>query len=82
MSKYTEYPEKADELGKLINAERTAKGLKPLYCVPYLNECAMTRASEVSEYFSRTRPNGTNESTIIETNIVYYSAYLHPPDIC
>ena len=75
MSKYTEYPEKADELGKLINAERTVNGLNPLYCVPYLNECAMIRASEVSEYWSRTRPNGTNESTVINANILDYSGY-------
>ena len=47
---YTEYPEKAEELEKLINTERTARGLKPLYCVPHLNECAMIRASEASVY--------------------------------
>ena len=72
---YTEYPEKVEELGKLINTERTARGLKPLYCVPHLNECAMIRASEVSVYWSHTRPDGRNWSSVIDLDIVDLAHY-------
>ncbi|MDE6789118.1 MAG: CAP domain-containing protein, partial [Ruminococcus sp.] len=72
---YTEYPEKAEELGKLINTERTARGLKPLYCVPHLNKCAMIRASEASVYWSHTRPDGRNWSSVIDLDIVDLAHY-------
>ena len=75
MSKYTEYTEKAEELGKLINTERTARGLKPLYMTKYLNECAVIRASEASVYWSHTRPDGQSASSVINQNIVDWAIF-------
>ncbi|MCM1133585.1 MAG: CAP domain-containing protein [Ruminococcus flavefaciens] len=70
----TEYPAKADELAVLVNAERTARGLKPLYCVPYLNQVAMLRASEASTYWSHTRPNGEYFTSAIDTKKINFAA--------
>ncbi|MCM1220522.1 MAG: CAP domain-containing protein [Lachnospiraceae bacterium] len=70
----TEYPEKADELARLVNVEREKIGLKPLFCVPYLNQVAMLRASEASTYWSHTRPNGEYFVTAVDTNIIDYAS--------
>lgn len=74
MSEIVRYPEKAEELGILINAERQIRGLKPLYMFPYLNECAMERAEEISEFYSHYRPNGDWFSEIIDYKVVQYSS--------
>lgn len=42
-----------------INNERATKGIAPLTMDASMNQAAMTRASEISQSFSHTRPNGT-----------------------
>ncbi len=65
----------ANEIAIMVNQEREALGLRPLYVVPYLNECAQTRAEEASVNWSHTRPNGEYCSTIIDYNIVSYGYF-------
>lgn len=72
MAEIIEYPEKIEKMGTLINAERKAKGLKPLYMVPYLIDCATQRAGEVSEVWGHNRPNGEYFTTIIDYDIAAY----------
>lgn len=65
--------ELVNEMAMQINAERTALGLQPLYCVPYLMDAAGERAGEASECWGHTRANGEHFSTIIDYKIVQYS---------
>lgn len=58
--------EMANEVAILINQEREALGLKPLYVVPYLNECAEIRAKEQLEKEGHFRPNGDYFSELID----------------
>lgn len=51
--------DKAYEVLKLVNQERTANGLSPLYMDESLLESAMVRAAECSLLFSHTRPDST-----------------------
>ncbi len=50
----------AYEVLKIVNKERTAIGLSELQMDKDLMDAAMIRASELSLYFSHTRPNGTS----------------------
>lgn len=63
---------KAHEMGAIINTERIARGLQPLYCVPYLMDCAYERAEEISYKWGHIRPNGDSYVTIIDYSIVSY----------
>lgn len=62
--------EMVNELAILVNEEREALGLNPLYCTPYLMECAQIRADESSEYFSHTRPDSRSYSSIVDYDII------------
>lgn len=55
----------ADAVVTLVNAERAAAGLDPLYAVPALNEAAAVRAAETTASFSHTRPDGRSCSTVL-----------------
>lgn len=57
-----------DEVVILVNQEREAAGLAPLYAVPELNQIATLRSSELVTSFSHTRPDGTNVGSLL-TNI-------------
>lgn len=59
----------SDQLAYLINQERIANGLSPLYAVPYLNECCMIRAEEQTVLAGHVRPNGQWFSDIIDWDI-------------
>lgn len=65
----------ANEIAIMVNEEREALGLRPLYVVPYLNECAEIRVEESAELFSHTRPNGEYCSSIIDYNVVSYGYF-------
>ena len=65
----------ANEIAIMVNEEREALGLRPLYVVPYLNECAQIRSEEASVTFSHTRPSGEYCSTIIDYNVVSYGYF-------
>ena len=67
-----ELSRKVNEMGVIINTERLARGLNPLYCVPYLMDCADERAEEISEIWGHNRPNGEAYVTIIDYSIVSY----------
>lgn len=56
----------AENLIKLMNEERSKAGVAPLTVSDKLMEGAMTRANEQPTYYSHTRPNGTNFSTIYD----------------
>ena len=60
---------KAQELLQLVNQERNAKGYSLLKMDAELQEAAMTRAAEITVYFSTTRPDGASFDTI--TSKVY-----------
>ncbi len=58
--------EMINEMAMQINAERKALGLRELYCVPYLMDCAEQRAGEASEVWGHIRPDGTHFTSIID----------------
>lgn len=62
--------EMVNEMAMLVNEEREALGLNPLYCTSYLMECADIRAKESSEYFSHTRPDSRSYSSIVDYDII------------
>ncbi|MCM1131833.1 MAG: CAP domain-containing protein [Ruminococcus flavefaciens] len=66
--------EMVNEVAMIVNAEREAAGLQPLYVVPYLNEVASLRAYEASEYWGHSRPNGEYFVTAVDTNIIDYAS--------
>lgn len=67
--------EYAEQVALLVNQERTAHGLQPVEVSPVLSEAANTRAGELKESFSHTRPNGTSCFTAIsELGITYRAA--------
>ncbi|MDE5855007.1 MAG: SCP-like extracellular [Ruminococcus sp.] len=70
-----ELAEIANNMAILVNQEREALGLKPLYVVPYLNECAQTRAEEAAVVFSHTRPDGTYCSEVIDYDSFQYGYF-------
>lgn len=75
MSEKFELKVLADNMAALINAERKALGLRELYVVPYLNECAEIRAEEASIQFSHTRPDGEYCSTVIDYEKFQYGCF-------
>lgn len=65
----------ADRIAELVNSERAAYGLNPVKVSPKLSEAANTRARELKQSFSHTRPNGTSCFTAIsELGITYRAA--------
>lgn len=68
--------EMINEMAMMINAERKALGLNELYCVPYLMECADTRAKEITILPEHFRPNGDYYSTVVDYDIINYSSIL------
>ena len=55
----------AQEVYKLVNAERVKAGYTPLQYHNGLQQAAMVRAKEISIKFSHDRPDGTDSSTAI-----------------
>ena len=55
-----------DKMCEIINAERVKLNLNPIYCVPYLMDCAETRAWEASDVWGHIRPDGTHFTSIID----------------
>lgn len=62
----------ADETLKLVNEARAEEGLPALTLDPDLVEAAEIRAKELTEYYSHTRPDGSDSNTIIDE----YSSYF------
>lgn len=66
--------EYAEQVAVLVNKERNAYGLQPVKVSPKLSEAANTRASELKENFSHTRPNGTSCFTAMSELEIQYRA--------
>lgn len=62
----------ADQVVKLVNAERTKRGLKALTIDAKAADAANVRAREIKQSFSHTRPNGTSFSTALKEQGVSY----------
>ena len=59
----------------LTNKERAANGVQPQTMIPAMQRAANTRAIEVSEYFSHTRPDGSDCFTVYgDVGLSYNSA--------
>ena len=63
----------ADDVAALVNEYRQQQGIEPLKVIPLLQENAQTRAVEISEEFSHTRPDGTMCFTAISSSLSYYT---------
>ncbi len=64
-----------DEVVRLINEQRVANGLDELTTVYDLSVVAQTRAQELTQSYSHTRPNGERYYTALtEAGIYYYSS--------
>lgn len=57
---------------ELVNEARAEEGLPSLTLDPDLVEAAEIRARELSEYFSHTRPDGSDSNTIIREYTSYF----------
>lgn len=57
---------------QLVNQERQKENLKPLEWDDRLAACAQTRAQEIQQSFSHTRPNGASCFTILSENHIAY----------
>ena len=55
----------ADAVVELVNAERAKAGLSPLSVHEGVAEAANTRAHEIKNTFSHTRPDGSSFSTVL-----------------
>lgn len=64
----------AQEVLDLVNEERVKAGVSPLKLSSTLMDGTAIRADELTVYFSHTRPNGTNCSTVVEDT--YPSSYI------
>lgn len=64
----------ADEVIKLVNKERSKRGLDPLTTTDKLRDAAEKRAKELGKSFSHTRPNGTSCFTVLGEYGISYSA--------
>ena len=53
------------QVWELVNAERAMQGIAPLEFNDDLNEVSVMRASEITELFEHTRPDGTKCSTAL-----------------
>lgn len=56
----------AIEIVLLVNEARTQAGLRPLKVVPYINDCADIRSSELLTKLSHIRPDGTSFGTVFD----------------
>ena len=64
-----------EQVVALVNAERKKINLPALTLSNSLNTAAQTRAIEITQSFSHTRPNGSSFATVLsENNISYRSA--------
>ncbi len=59
---------------KRVNKERLKKNLQPLATFKKFQSAADVRASEVTSYFSHTRPNGTSCFTVLNEKKIPYGA--------
>lgn len=60
------YPALAQEITALVNAERTANGLREVTVSDSLNQAAAVRAKEITGTFSHFRPDGTRCHTVLD----------------
>lgn len=65
---------KAHEVLELVNQKRTESGLAPLTLDATLTELAMQRAMECGVYYSHTRPDNSDYTTIFEAYPAYSAA--------
>lgn len=56
----------AEQVVKLVNAERTKNGLSPLTIDKSVESAALVRSKEIEKSFSHTRPNGGSFSTALK----------------
>lgn len=63
------------EVVRLINIERTKRGIHPLSISNKLFAAAAIRAGELAQKFSHTRPNGSSYLTAVQ-NVGYPSSYV------
>lgn len=63
----------AETMAARFNEERAKLGLHPLYVVPYLNDIADIRSNDIAVLFDHKRPDGTEVSDLIDTDIVDYN---------
>ena len=63
----------AEEMAILINEERAAEGLEPLYFTPYICEIADMRAKECAVQFSHKRPDGSSLVDAVDIKKMPYS---------
>lgn len=56
----------ADQVAALVNQERQAQGLSPLYVVPVINQAAAVRSEECVSVFDHKRPDGTSCGTVLD----------------
>lgn len=64
----------AIEIAFLVNEYRAENNLNPIFVVPYLCDSARVRSRECIQTFSHTRPDSSKFATIIDTNLIPYSA--------
>lgn len=62
-----------EEMAILINEERAAEGLEPLYFTPYICEIADMRAKECAVQFSHKRPDGSSLVDAVDFKKMPYS---------
>jgi len=62
----------AEEVLRLTNVERERANLPAFISTEQLTQAAMVRAEEITEYFSHTRPDGTDCFTAFRENDVEY----------
>lgn len=62
----------ADEVIRLVNAERAKQGLPALTSDPTLTRLANVRAQEIAKKFSHTRPDGTSPFDMLEAEGLQY----------
>jgi len=69
------YETYADEVIRLVNEQRVANGLNELSTYYDLNAVAQTRAQELTQSYSHTRPDGSSCFTALtQAGIYYYSS--------
>ena len=69
-----DYEQYEDEVIRLVNKERTARGLPKLKKRNDLVPLANTRAKEIVSKFDHVRPDGRNSFTILSDNNIQYSS--------
>ncbi len=69
----TKQQEYINEVVRLVNVERTKRGLSKLTATTALTNAANKRATEIHTKFSHTRPNGKAWSTVLKDYKISYS---------